>query len=308
MRYFVQQQKGEAAASANTGLWAAIGAFTLWGILPLYWKLLEPFPAFEILCQRVAWSFVFMVPLTLCTGRMGEVLRALGCWRTLRVFILSSLILASNWFIFIWAVNHGRVLETSLGYYITPLLSVCLGVVFFNDRPRPVQWLAIALALCGVAAQVALLGKVPLTALGLGVTFAAYGALRKTAPMESLPGLALETIVLFPLALGFLIRGELAGAAVFFRSPPDLQISRALSGVITTVPLVWFAYGARRLTLVTLGLLQYIGPSLSFLLGVFVFHERFTAAHALSFGCIWLALALYTADSAWAHRAPAPKR
>ena len=298
----MNQPKGEAGTFRNTGLWAAIGAFTLWGILPVYWKLLEPLPAFEILCQRVAWSFVFMAPLTLCTGRLGEVLRALGNWRTLRVFICSALILGSNWFIFIWAVNHDRVLETSLGYYITPLLSVCLGVLFFKDRPRPVQWLAIFLALCGVTAQVALLGAIPLTAIGLGVSFAVYGALRKMAPMESLPGLALETIVLFPFALGFIIWGEWTGTSAFFHADFTLQIYMALSGVITTVPLVWFAYGARSLSLVTLGFLQYIGPSLSFLLGVFVFHERFTTAHAVSFGCIWLALTLYTMDSVRAYR------
>lgn len=296
----------KAGAFRNTGAWAALAAFGLWGILPLYWKLLEPVPAFEILCQRIVWSFLFLIPLALYTGGLGEALLALRRWRTLRAFLLSGLVLACNWLLFIWAVNHDRVLETSLGYYIAPLLSVGMGVLFFKDRPRPAQWAAIALVFCGVAAQILLANAIPLTALGLGMSFAAYGALRKAAPMESLPGLTLETMLLLPLAAGFLAWGEWAGSAVFFRSPLTLQVYVALSGVITAVPLLCFAHSARRLSLMTLGLLQYSAPSISLLLGAFVFHEPFTMAHAASFGCIWLALALYSADGWLARRRPAP--
>ncbi len=300
MEQAVEQTKSVPAHSGffqNTGLWAALGAMGLWGVLPLYWKLLEPFPAFEILCQRVVWSCLFMLPLALYTGTLGKVLQALRSWRVVRIFMLSGLLLACNWLMFIWAVNHDRVLETSLGYYINPMLTVCLGVVFFKDRPRPLQWLAIALVTTGVAAQVVFLGSVPLIALGLAVTFGIYGALRKMAPMESLPGLTLETILLLPVALGFIFWDTWNGAAVFPAASLDLKATLAASGAVTTVPLVWFAHSARKLSLMTLGILQYLSPSITFLLGIFVFQEPFTTAHAMSFSCIWAALALYTFDT-----------
>ena len=275
----------------------------MWGLLPLYWKALLAVPALEVLCHRAAWSFVFLLPVALFAGRAGELLRACASLRVLVWLCASAAMLSVNWLIFIWAVLHDRVLETSLGYYINPLLNMCAGVILFREQPSRAQWIAIALAVCGVAGQILLLGTVPWVALSLGGTFCIYGLLRKAAPVASLPGLCIETALMLPFALGFILHTLHGGASSFSLATGMATQTMLLagSGLVTSIPLLLFAHGVRNISLITLGIMQYVSPSISFLLGVFWFHETFTTAHALSFSCIWLALALYSIDGMRAH-------
>lgn len=209
----------------------------------------------------------------------------------------SSFILAGNWLLFIWGINSGMVLETSLGYFINPLLNFVLGVALFHEKTTRAAWGAILLAGGGVLYQVIALGHIPWVALGLGLSFAVYGAIRKIAMVEALPGLFIETAISFPLALGYLLWLGAGGVSVFFWADTPFILLLMLSGLLTTVPLFLFAFAVRRIRMTTLGLLQYISPSITFLLGVFVYKEDFSLERLVTFACIWLALGLYTWDS-----------
>lgn len=290
------------AGKLDSGLWAALGSSLIWGALPLYWHFLEDVSSYLILAHRIVWSCVFLLPLVIFSRRTSEVVRAAKDAGTLRGLFTSSLLLATNWGFFIWAVNNGRVLETSLGYYVCPLITICLGIFFFRDKPTRLQGIAICLAFAGVAAEVLLSGVFPYLGIFIALLFAFYAVLRKKAPVESLPGLALETVILFPFALGFIIWSDhtLPGAA-WGESRSQFLLFMG-TGVVTSVPLILYAYGARHLPFTTLGILQYISPTCSFLLGVFVFHEEFTTGRAVSFAAVWTALAIYTTGSFRARR------
>lgn len=281
----------------DSGFWAAIGSSCMWGMLPLYWKLLIDVPPYLILSHRVFWSFVFLLPLVVLSGRTREVARAAKNVKTMLGLCGSSVFLACNWLTYIWAVNNGHILETSLGYYISPLLTICMGVAFFRDRPSRARWVAIAVAAAGVTGEVLINGTAPWISLALAVSFAVYALLRKLAPVESLPGLMLETLILSPFALGFILWvGTNPEAAAWGASNLESALLMG-AGVITSVPLILYAYGARHLPFTTLGILQYISPSCSFMIGLFLFGEPITLGRAVSFTAIWIALALYTADS-----------
>lgn len=283
----------------NKGMLYTITTFVLWGLFPLYWKLLQHVPALEILSHRMTWSLVFVLFLLLLRRRWAWLKTAVTNRRTLLLFAASASLLSLNWFVYIWGVNAGFIIETSLGYFINPLVSVLLGVFFLGERLRNGQWLAIALAATGVIYLTVRYGELPWIALTLAGTFALYGLIRKTAPLGSLEGLALETALMFVPALGYLIYLQSVGTAAFGHVDGMTTGLLAITGVATAVPLLFFAAGARRIKLATVGILQYIAPTLQFLIGVFIFHEPFEAARLVGFSIIWLALFIYTLETIW---------
>lgn len=290
-----------------TGLLAGIGAFATWGLLVLFWRLLDAVPPFEILCYRIICSVVVLLPVVLFARRWNEIIQALRCTRTLLTLLLSSLIIGGNWFLYIWAIGEGRVLETSLGYYINPLMNVLLGLVFLRERPSRLQGYAIGLALLGMLWNLVGHGSFPWLALSLAGTFAAYGFIRKTVAVEALPGLFVETAFLTPFAVFWVLRLYSQHEGVL--SHPNLYegILLFLSGPVTSLPLVLFAYAARHLRLMTLGLLQYLSPTCTFIIGAFVFKEPLAASTMVTFLFIWAALLLYTVES-WRLARSIPRR
>lgn len=283
---------------APRGFSAALGAFLLWGLLPIYWKSVQSVAPMEILAHRIVWSLAFIAVILTVKRRWPETFAPLRSPRNLGILVLSSLCIGINWLIYIWSVNNNHVLETSLGYYINPLVNVLLGFIFFRERLTRMQCVAITLATAGVLNSIISYGELPWISLALAVSFAFYGLLRKIAAVESLPGLFLETMVLTPLALGYILYLQSNGTSGFLAGDMSDNLLLVGAGIATATPLIGFAYGARRLQLTTLGILQYTAPSIAFLLGVFLYDEPFTPSHLITFGLIWTALAVYTTDSA----------
>jgi chloramphenicol-sensitive protein RarD len=289
---------------ARTGVLFGIAAYGLWGVLPLFWKAIEAVPADEILAHRTVWSLLVVALLLALRGERRWLREAVRSGRTLLTFSATAVLLAVNWLTYVWAVNNGRIVESSLGYFINPLLYVVLGMVFLKERLRRGQAVAVILALVAVAILTIGKGVPPWIALTLAVTFGFYGLLRKTARLGSMQGLAFETGLLLVPALAYLAFLEVRGTGHFGRGGPGLSAGLALTGVATAVPLMLFAASARRVTLVTVGLLQYVAPTLQFLIGVVVFREPLTPVDVVGFVLIWTALAIYSADGLSASRAP----
>jgi chloramphenicol-sensitive protein RarD len=281
----------------TSGLVAALAAFVTWGLVPVYWKLLRFIPAAEILAHRFVWTCVFMVLLLSWQWRWPEVFANLRSRRTALLCATSGVAIAINWFVFIWAVNAGRVLETSLGYFMTPLVNVLFGALFLRERLTRAQLLSVLLATGAVCYLTFGFGRLPWVALILCFSFGIYGLLRKISGAASIPGLFLETTVLVPFALGYLFYLERQHTLHFGLSIPGLSLLLITTGIVTGVPLLWFAHAARHLRLTTLGFLQYLAPSCTFFLGIFVFHEPFQRGQMLTFLLIWVALAVFTADA-----------
>jgi chloramphenicol-sensitive protein RarD len=280
----------------RAGLLLGLGAYLLWGFLPLYFKLIGQVPATEIVAHRVVWSLVFLVVLALLWKRWGTVLAALRSPKVLGVLAITAALIAANWLIWVWAVVNGHVLEGSLGYYLNPLVNVLLGVIFLKERLSRAQGFAVALAATGVAVLAAGAGSALWISLSLAASFALYGFLRKVAPVEAIEGLLVETALLTPLALCWILWIEGAGQGSFgIDLTTDLLLT--LAGAVTAVPLLLFTAAAKRLPYSTLGFLQYIAPSLQFLLAVTLFGERLTTAHLICFGCIWTALVIFASES-----------
>jgi chloramphenicol-sensitive protein RarD len=289
-------------------LFAAIAAFVTWGLVPVYWKLLRFLPATEILAHRFVWTCVFMVALLSWQRRWPEVLANLRSPRTALFCAGSGIAIAINWLVFIWAVNAGRVLETSLGYFMTPLVNVLFGALFLRERLTRAQLLSVLLAAAAVCYLTFGFGRLPSVALTLCFSFGLYGLLRKISGAASIPGLFLETTVLVPFALAFLFYLESRHTLHFGPGSTGLSLLLISTGIVTGVPLLWFAYAARHLRLTTLGFLQYLAPSCTFFLGIFAFHEPFRRGQMLTFVFIWIALAIFTVDAVarWrANKAPA---
>jgi chloramphenicol-sensitive protein RarD len=287
----------------NKGAFYAIGAYALWGLLPVYWKWLRHVPAQQVLCHRILWSFITLFIIILISRQWRTFREAVADLRVLRAYAIAAVLISINWLTYIWAVNAGFIVETSLGYFINPLFSVLLGVIFFRERLRPWQWAAIGLAAAGVVYLTYAYGSLPWIALTLAVTFGAYGLVKKTAPLGSLHGLTLETLVLLVPAIMFLVYSHRAGNGALFHSG---AISDALlmgAGIITAVPLLLFSSAARRIPLSLIGILQYIAPTLQFLLGVLVYREPFTATKFIGFGIVWAALIIYGVEGLMAYRA-----
>ncbi|MEZ6854493.1 EamA family transporter RarD [Halodesulfovibrio aestuarii] len=285
----------------RAGVVAAICSFVFWGMAPVYWKQVAHVPAFEVLCHRILWSLFFVGIMLSIRSNWGAFKNIFSSKKTMLLLTMSGLLVGGNWGLYIWAVNHDMVLQTSLGYYITPLVSMLLGVVIFKDTIRPIQLCAVLLAAAGVATQVVMVGSLPWVSLALAISFGLYGLLRKLADVESLAGLMFETVLLIPFVLIYLGHLELQGAASFLHVDRLTDMYLMGAGVITSLPLLWFAFAACRLRLTTLGLLQYIAPSLAFMQGVFLFNEPFTMGHLFTFMFIWSALALYSGEG-WLQR------
>lgn len=285
------------AQETTSGFAAALGAFILWGLLPIYWKALISVDPFEILCHRIIWSLLFIALILTIKRRWTETFAPLRSPKNLGILILSSLCIGANWLLYIWAVNTNHILETSLGYYINPLVNVFFGFLFFRERLSRMQCIAIGLAALGVLNSVVSYGELPWISLVLAVSFSFYGVLRKVASVESLPGLFLETMVLAPAALYYLTHLQMTVTSDFLAGDMKVNILLIGAGAVTALPLIGFAFGARRLQLTTLGILQYSAPSIAFLLGVFVYGEPFGPTHMLTFALIWAGLAVYTGDT-----------
>jgi chloramphenicol-sensitive protein RarD len=280
----------------NRGLLATIGAFVLWGLFPLYWHELRAIPSLEIASHRVVWCGVLVVGYLLIRG--GTVwLRAIFAGRRLPALLAaSSLLISVNWVLYIWAVNNGHVVESSLGYFINPLVNVLLGVLVLRERLNSAQWTAVGIAAVGVVWLTWQAGAPPWIALALAVSFGTYGLIRKVAAVESVPGLGVESLFLFLPALAYLVWLESTGLGSFGQVSRYEESLLIVGGFVTALPLIWFAYGARRIAYSLVGIVQYIAPTIQFLLGVTVFGEPFTSAQAVGFACIWAALGIYAAD------------
>lgn len=291
------------SSEARKGAAFAVACYLIWALTPIFWKALVAVPAWEILAHRVVWSVVLLWPLLYAYRRGALALATFANRRALVPLLASTVLISVNWFFFIWGVNEGRVLEVSLGYYINPLVNVLLGVVVLRERLRPWQALAVCIAAAGVLNQTLSLGLFPWLSLTLAGTFGFYGLLRKVMPADALVGLTVETTLMAPVAVGFLVLFWADGHS----AAPSLDawhlVLLFLTGVITAVPLWFFTEGARRLRYATLGLLQYLAPTGHFLLALWVFDEPFSAAHLFTFACIWTALIMYSWDARRAHRA-----
>ncbi|MDB5760376.1 MAG: rarD [Burkholderia sp.] len=290
----------------NPGMLYAALAFLAWGLFPLYFKALRSIPAQEILAHRMVWSLAFLAAVLLWRRQWTWLAAVARQPRVLAGFAASALLLSTNWGIYIWSVNHDRVVDASLGYFINPLVNVVLGYLLLKERMRPVQWTAVALATAGVVWLTYDAGHPPWISLALGLTFGFYGLLRKTAALGALEGLSLETILLFPFAAGYLLWLSQAGQNGFAAAAPLPQALLALSGPVTAIPLLAFAAAARRLPLSLLGLMQYVVPTMQLLLGVWLYHEPFGTGRLIGFALIWGGLALYSLEGgmrSWRRRA-----
>jgi len=279
-------------------------AFFVWGVLPFYWKALGSVPAFEILAHRILWSFVFTT-IVLVVRRNIQLRELLKDPATRKSLLITSGLIGLNWFTYVYAVNSERLIEASMGYYINPLLSVCLGIVVLKERLDLLQIIAFLLACAGVLYVTVDYGKFPWIAVVLACAFALYGLFKKTTKVESMPGLMIETLILSPVALGIVFYQMLIGRGALFSMSLSTDSFLIVAGVVTVLPLYWFAQGAKRIPLSSVGFLQYIAPTLMLIIGIFVYSETFTRAHLVSFGFIWVALTLYSLTLVKASRAKA---
>lgn len=280
----------------NKGVIYAATAYAIWGFFPLYFKMLHPVDSFQITAHRMSWSVLFVL-IFIAARRELPALKAALTRRNVLIYLVAAVLLTINWGTYVWAVNAGYVVETSLGYFINPLVNVLLGVIFLRERLRPLQWLPVALAAAGVAYLTITYGHLPWIALTLAFSFGLYGFAKKTAPLPPVPGLGLETIILFFPAFAFLVSQEIMGVGAFGHTNLWLTILMILTGVVTPVPLLLFASGARTVPLSTMGLLQFITPTFQFLAGVLVFGEPFTHDRVIGFSIIWLALIIFTVEN-----------
>ncbi|MGD9150488.1 MAG: EamA family transporter RarD [Desulfobacterales bacterium] len=279
------------------GVIYAVAAFLIWGISPIYWKALRSVPALEIILHRIVWSFFLLVPLVIIMQRWQEFISVFKNLRTLLILLFTAIIVGGNWLLYIWAVNTDRLLQASLGYYINPLVNVVLGMVFLKEKLRPPQIMAVVLATAGVLYLTLYYGEFPWIALALAVSFGLYGLIRKVAPVGSVVGLAVETLLLSIPALVYIYHLDRLGQGSIFRVSLKLDLMLMGCSVVTALPLLFFTLGARRLYLSTMGLLQYLAPSCMFVLAVFLFREPFASAQVVTFILIWAALAIYSTDS-----------
>lgn len=283
------------------GVIYSFAAYFLWGFIAIYFKSVQNVPAVQILAHRVVWSFIFLLIIVLLRREIGALFKSLTR-RILLIYLVAGVLLSINWLTYVWAVNTGHVVEGSLGYFINPLVSVILGVVLLREKLRPLQWLPVGLAAGGVAYLTISLGEFPWISLVLALSFGLYGLMKKVAPLSSLHGLTLETALIFIPAFAFLLVADLNGAGSFARAGASTSLLLSMAGPITVIPLIFFAIGARLIPLTLLGFIQYISPTLQFLLGVFVYHESFTTQRLIGFSIIWVALIIYSVEEFLHHR------
>ena len=286
----------------NKGVLSGVAAYLIWGFFPIYLKALQVVPALQIMLHRVVWAFVFVLLLILIRRRWAGIKESLRNPRVILTYTLTAVLLAFNWLVYIYGINSGQVVETSLGYFINPLLSVALGVVFLRERLRPMQWLPVGLASLGVLYLTLQYGALPWIALALAFSFGLYGLIKKIAPLSALDSLFVETGIIFLPALLFLLFSNNQGAGAFGHQGWQISILLAFSGVVTALPLLLFGRAARSIPLSLLGILQYIAPTVQFLLGIYLFQEVFTATRLVGFAIIWIALLIFSAEGYFNHR------
>jgi chloramphenicol-sensitive protein RarD len=289
-------------SSVRAGILFGIGAYGLWGVFPLYFKALHHVPPLEILAHRILWSCVLLIPLVLLRSGWKNMFAALRARRTLATLTVTTLLIAANWFTYVWAVNNQRVLEASLGYFINPLVNVLLGVAFLRERVRGWQLAAVALATAGVLYRTLGAGQFPWLALFLAATFGTYGLLRKTAHVDALLGLTVETAVLTPLAGAYLVLLVWRHQSAIGAASLGTHVLLLAAGLVTATPLLWFTEAARRLRLTTMGFLQYLAPTGQFLLGLLAFGEPLSRGALVAFACTWAALVIYSLDAVYRAR------
>lgn len=280
------------------GILYGLAAYGLWGLLPIYWKQINHVWAFEILANRFVWSAVFVALLIICTGKLQlfrqEVKATFSNWHSGLMMVAASVMVCFNWGIYIWAVEDGRILETALGYYINPMLSVCLGVFVLKESMNRLEQIAVVLAICGISCMIVKTGYLPWVAITEAMSFCAYGFTKKFIPVSVFTSIFLETLIMLPLMLGYLIYLGLQGVNAFQLYDGVTAIYLAGCGVITATPLMLFTACAQRVPLYLLGFMQYISPTISMTIGVFLYNEVFTSAHAWTFGLIWTGLVFFT--------------
>ena len=289
-------------ARTTSGVFNAVGAYLIWGLSPVYFKWLLAVPAIEILTHRMIWSCLLLMPIVMVSGGIPAFKAALSNRRAMGCLCLTTLLVGGNWFLFIWAINHDQILQTSLGYYINPLVNIILGTLFLREHLRPMQWLAVFLAATGVIYLTLFYGAFPWIAMVLAISFGLYGMIRKIAPVGALEGLAIETMLLALPATGYLLYLGHSGRGAFWVRSPATSLLLMGTALVTAIPLLLFTRAARRLHLTTIGFLQYIAPSCTFLLAIAVYGETMASAHWWTFVMIWLALICYSADAVKAYR------
>lgn len=277
----------------NRGTILAISAYTIWGFFPIYWKLLKHIPALQLLGHRIGWSFILLVVVLLFTRRWNDFRKAITSPKIQRAYLAAAILIGINWLTYVWAVNAGFIVETSLGYFINPLVSVLLGVVLLKEQIRPWQWVAIGIAAVGVLYLTVSYGSLPWISLTLAFSFGFYGLVKKTAPLNAIQGLTLETGILFLPSVGWLVFADLTGEGAFLHTGLISDILMAGAGIVTTIPLLMFANAAKMIPLSMMGILQYIAPTIQLVIGVIVFHESFSSTRVIGFSIVWLALLIF---------------
>ena len=287
----------------NKGILYGIGAYTLWGFFPIYWKFLHNISALQLIGHRIAWSFILMMGVILISGQWADLRSTLSA-RNFRIYLIASLLIGANWLMYVWAVNAGHIVETSLGYFINPLLSVLLGLLILHEKLRRTQWIPIVIAFVGVVYLTITFGRLPWIALSLAFSFGFYGLVKKLAPLSSLFGLTLETGILFIPAVIYLGVAEVNGTGAFLHTGVVSDFLMIGAGLVTTVPLLMFASAAKQIPLTMIGVLQYLAPTIQFLLGIFVYKEKFDHTQLIGFSIVWLALVIFWVENYLAHRTP----
>lgn len=276
----------------NNGVWYAIGAYVFWGLFPIYWKTLASVPALQLLGHRVVWSFLLLVFALLISRKWKEFKANLNP-RVIVIYVIAAILIGINWLTYVWAIGAGYIVETSLGYFINPLVNVLLGVIFLRETLRITQWIPLGVASLGVLYLTFAYGSLPWIALTLAISFGLYGLVKKTAPLSPSYGLSLETGILFLPALAFLSFSEISGKGIFLHATSLINWMLVGAGAVTVFPLLLFASAARKISLTSLGVLQYINPTMQFLLGVLVYHESFNIHRLVGFSIVWVALIVY---------------
>jgi chloramphenicol-sensitive protein RarD len=284
------------------GFLYALGAYTAWGLFPLYWKMLHTVDAVQLIGHRIGWSFVILMFYIIVGRKFSAFKEAIQSKKVLAIYSVAAILIAVNWLVYVWAVNADFIVETSLGYFINPLLSVLMGVVFLRERLRYSQWVPVVIAILGVIYLTISYGRLPWIALTLAFTFGTYGLVKKISPLGSLFGLTIETGILFLPAVIYLVYADISGSGVFLRQQSLTSILLVGSGVVTTIPLLMFASAAQRIPLSMVGIMQYIAPTLQFLIGVLVYKESFDKTQQVGFSIVWLGLLVFILEGYLAYR------
>ena len=284
------------SSEQQKGTWYAAAAYGIWGFVPIYWKWLQEIPALQLICHRIIWSSVLLLAIVVGSHNWSALWHAARSRRVIGIYAAAAVVVGINWFVYVWAVNAGFIMQTALGYFINPLVSVFLGVLVFHEKLRPWQWVAIGLACLGVLTLTAVHGSLPWIALALAFSFGTYGLLKKMAPLGAIQGLALETSILFVPAIVYLMYVDRLGTGGFGHAGGVRTLLMVGTGPVTTLPLLLFAAAIRRIPLSAMGMLQYINPTMQFLIGVLLYKEPFTSAQFVGFGIVWAALAMYAVE------------